>query len=502
MNNHIKKRKCPQFTPPGQQQLNFQVSDDGETHSVVTHSFDQDACRAALTRMVIKDELPFIVVQREGFLEFCHQLEPRFKVPSRFTEARDCMKMYLNEYHRLKADFRKYGRRFCLTTDTWSSVTNMSYMVLNGHYIDENWVLKKKILNFCPVTDHTGLELGKTVASCLLQWGIERVFTLTVDNVSSNNETVSYLSKRVVGWKSEILGGEHMHLRGAAHILSLVVKDDMDLYNESISRIREAVKFIRGSGERLKKFRECAEQRKINITKFLSLDCEIRWNSTYQMLSTAEKYEEVFYQFEESGYADKFLNPPRPSTRGNTAAPAIPKVWPIASDWEIARAFVRLLKRFYDATLKFSGSTYVTSNLFLDEVISTNDILQEWVKNGNMLLADMADWMVLKYEKYWAVDKINKMLYIAVLLDPRRKEAYLRFSLRELLRENVATVDKEVHEMMTVVKLILTNMFDEYALLYKGSDMVSRPTAEIQPDTSLSQEPQNPINRFVESEKH
>ncbi|KAI3933127.1 hypothetical protein MKW92_002283, partial [Papaver armeniacum] len=67
---------------------------------------------------------------REGFLEFCHQLEPRFEVPSRFTEARDCMKMYLSEYHKLKAEFKKYGRRLCLTTDTWTSVTNMSYMVL------------------------------------------------------------------------------------------------------------------------------------------------------------------------------------------------------------------------------------------------------------------------------------------------------------------------------------------------------------------------------------
>ncbi|RZC61608.1 hypothetical protein C5167_023374 [Papaver somniferum] len=185
MNNHIKQRRCPNYTPPGQQQLAFQVSDNGETRSVVNHSFDQDACRASLTRMIIKDELSFMFVQREGFLEFCHQLEPRFDVPSRFTEAKDCMKMYLSEYHKLKAEFKKYGRRLCLTTDTWTSVTNMSYMVLTGHYIDEKWVLKKKILNFCPVTDHTGLELGKTVAACLLQWGIERVFTFTVDNISS-----------------------------------------------------------------------------------------------------------------------------------------------------------------------------------------------------------------------------------------------------------------------------------------------------------------------------
>ncbi|KAI3885364.1 hypothetical protein MKW92_048338 [Papaver armeniacum] len=206
MNNHIKKRKCLQFTPPGKQQLTFQVSDDGETHSVVTHSFDQDACRASLTKMIIKCELPFIL-------------------------------MYLSEYHRLKAEFKKYGRRFSLTTDTWSSTTNMGYMVLTGHYIDENWVLQKKILNLRPILRIIRLELGKTVASCLLQWGIERVFPMTVDNINFNNETVAYLSKKVVGWKAEILGGEHMHLRCAAHIIALVVKDGMDLYNESISRI-------------------------------------------------------------------------------------------------------------------------------------------------------------------------------------------------------------------------------------------------------------------------
>ncbi|KAI3833122.1 hypothetical protein MKX03_019063, partial [Papaver bracteatum] len=57
----------------------------------------------------------------------------------------------------------------------------------------------------------------------------------------------AYLSKIVVGWKEAIFGGEHMHLTCAAHILALVVKDGMDLYNEFISRIREAVKFIRGS---------------------------------------------------------------------------------------------------------------------------------------------------------------------------------------------------------------------------------------------------------------
>lgn len=51
-------------------------------------------------------------------------------------------------------------------------------------------------------------------------------------------------------------------------VLALVVKECMDTHNESISRIRAAVKFLKASPTRLKKFKACVEKEKIDYSRF------------------------------------------------------------------------------------------------------------------------------------------------------------------------------------------------------------------------------------------
>ena len=97
-------------------------------------------------------------------------------------------------------------------------------MCLTADFIDDSWVLHKKILNYCVVPDSKGETLGKAIEQCLLEWGLERVLTITVDNASSNNVSIQYVKKTVNQWGSAILGGQHMHLRCSTHILNLIVK--------------------------------------------------------------------------------------------------------------------------------------------------------------------------------------------------------------------------------------------------------------------------------------
>ncbi|KAI3836035.1 hypothetical protein MKX03_017832, partial [Papaver bracteatum] len=63
------------------------------------------------------------------------------------------MKLYKSEREKLKNQLD--GQRICLTTDAWTSIQNLSYICVTGHYIDKDWVLRKKILNFCPVANHS-----------------------------------------------------------------------------------------------------------------------------------------------------------------------------------------------------------------------------------------------------------------------------------------------------------------------------------------------------------
>ena len=63
-----------------------------------------------------------------------------------------------------------------------------------------------------------------------------------------------------------------MHLRCSAHILNLIVAEGLKEYHQSISRIRNVVRFVRSSPFRTQKFKTYAEREKISSNKLLCLD--------------------------------------------------------------------------------------------------------------------------------------------------------------------------------------------------------------------------------------
>ncbi|KAF5441985.1 hypothetical protein F2P56_037063 [Juglans regia] len=83
-------------------------------------------------------------------------------------------------------------------------------MCLTAHLIDCEWKLYKKIINFCLIPNHNGDTIGKHVESCLQDWGIDKILTVTVDNASSNDVAIDYL-KRFVG--GHLLEGKYIHIR-------------------------------------------------------------------------------------------------------------------------------------------------------------------------------------------------------------------------------------------------------------------------------------------------
>lgn len=56
-------------------------------------------------------------------------------------------------------------QRVSLTTDTWTSVQNISYMVITAHFIDSD--LNRRIISFSAIEDHRGKSIGKNIVACL-----------------------------------------------------------------------------------------------------------------------------------------------------------------------------------------------------------------------------------------------------------------------------------------------------------------------------------------------
>ena len=281
--------------------IGLQSSDSETGCTMGTWRFECEAGRKALDEMLITDELPFSFVERPGFQKFVSiALPPNFCLPSRRTINRDCYDLYLQEKSKLKILLKEPNRRVCLTTDTWSSLQRINYIVLIAHFIDNNWTLQIFFLNFCPIKSHRGEDIGIAVEKCLLDWGIDKVLAIVVDNASSNDVAIAYLKRRFDTWGTNVLGGKYLHVRCATHIINLVIVEGIKEVGKSVALVRGAVRYVRQSPARLKRFKECVEFEKIESKRLLCLDVPTRWNSTYLMLDTTEKFER--YSLQDSTY--------------------------------------------------------------------------------------------------------------------------------------------------------------------------------------------------------
>ncbi|XP_034921578.1 zinc finger BED domain-containing protein RICESLEEPER 2-like [Populus alba] len=347
--------------------------------SLMAIGYNYDECRQALAKMVIIDELPFNFVEGRGFKLFARTMQPRFDIPSRFTIMRDCLKLYVEEKDRLRIALR--------------------------------------------VSNHMGETIGQVIENCLLEWGIDKLLTITLDNASSNNVTISYLKNVMKDWPTTILSNEHLHVRCCAHIVNLIVCDGLKEINVSVVKIRNAIRFVRSSPSRHLAFKKWAEKLHIECKKSLCLDVATRWNSTYLMLEAAEKFEKVFVRLgeKEPRYMSYFLEVDSKGNKKNIGSPSL-------EDWENARTLIKFLKIFYMVTLRFSGSLHVTSNSFFDELIYMHSNLLQLCKSKDSILSGMAMNMMLKFEKYWGCEaNQNFLLYVANVLDPRLKLKYVKF---------------------------------------------------------------------------
>ena len=122
--------------------LNTTRGGDGKTH-VGVYTFDQEAARTSLGKMIILHEYPLSIVDHYGFKGFCNTLQPLFKVVSRNTIKADILKIYEHE----KELFESNPSRFSITTDMWtSSNKKRGFMAVTAHFIDDSWTLQSRIM--------------------------------------------------------------------------------------------------------------------------------------------------------------------------------------------------------------------------------------------------------------------------------------------------------------------------------------------------------------------
>lgn len=297
---------------------------------------------------------------------------------------------------------------------------------------------------------HTHEVIGDELYDSLVDWNIdEKVSTITLDNCSSNDAAIPYLVRKI-GKTKLMADGKFLHMRCCAHILNLIVKDGLEKLKDAIENFRDSVAYWTATPKRLEKFEEIAKYVNVKTEKKIALDCKTRWNSTYIMLSTALPYKAIFMR---ASRVD----------RQYTCCPT-------ESEFQFAADVVERLKIFNDISVLFSGTDYVTANMFFYKICEVRSKIKEWSSCGNPFIEEMSDNMEAKFRKYWT--EIQGLMGIATLLDPRFKHHMLLYCFEVL---QVINPDEEV----TKVKDTLSDLMLEY----HTDEDASTSTSTIKPTT-------------------
>uniref|UniRef100_A0ACD5W6V4 Uncharacterized protein n=1 Tax=Avena sativa TaxID=4498 RepID=A0ACD5W6V4_AVESA len=381
--------------------------------------FDRKRSRQLMTKFCIHAEIPFKKFDDPYFEDWMDSMQPTFKVVGRHTVRSDCILTHDEMKDQLKLELQSLDSRICLTSDMWTSVQKLGYMCVTAHYIDANFVLKKKIISFKVVKyPHTKEAIEEALSRCLTEWGIKRkLFTITLDNAANNTGAVNnFLETQDHGL---MLEGVDFHVRCCAHILNIVAQDGTQHIDVSVEKIRDLFRHVNSSGGRIQAFNTLATNKGLPEKTGLFLDIKTRWNSTFQMLVEAIKYRGVLNSYA-SENGEVTLN---------------------AKEWTNAEVICDFLKAFEEATNAVSADRKPTSQHFLHMVLCIRNALRDpqWKVNEGM--HKLAISMGSKFDKYWNETKLNAALVIATVLDPRKKEDYLEFFFEKYC-ENYAESEK------------------------------------------------------------
>jgi hypothetical protein len=183
-------------------------------------------------------------------------LHPDAPLISRNTLKADLKNLHIRGKQNVKFILNGCPWRICLTSYLWTSLTTDGYICLTTHFIDKNWVLSKMVLNFSFMPPpYNGISLCEKTYNMLEEWVIEtKVFTITLDNAYSNDVFVCILKNQLNMKKALLCGGKFFHIRCCAHILNLMVQDGLKEIDNALQKIRNSVKYVRGSQLRKQNF--------------------------------------------------------------------------------------------------------------------------------------------------------------------------------------------------------------------------------------------------------
>lgn len=393
-----------------------------EVFNVGSSRFDQERSRMDLARMIILHGYPLSMVEHVGFKVFVKNLQPLFDVVPNSAIELSCREIYGKEKQKVYEMVSKMQGRINLAVEMWSSSENSEYLCLTAHYINDDWKLQNKILNFITLdSSHTKDMLPEVIMKCLMEWDIDyKLFSLTFDDCSAGDDVVLRISDRISQNRPQLTNIQLFDLRSAVHVLDAIAQVATAAVQVVAQKVRETFRYIKSSEILQVKFNEISQQMGIIQQRNLAADHPLRWNSTYIMLDTVLYYRSILTQFPDVG----------------------PNLALSDEDWEWTSSITSFLKLFSEIRTIFISDKCPTANIYFADICEVHIQLIEWCKSPDTLIGSVVAKMKAKFDAYWS--KCSLGLAVAAILDPRFKMKLVEYYYSQIYGSTALERIKEV----------------------------------------------------------
>ncbi|KAL4183422.1 hypothetical protein AMTRI_Chr11g98170 [Amborella trichopoda] len=439
--SHLKRHLgiCPKNRNSDRKQelLTLTPKDKNEGNTSLSNpKFDQSRSREDLARMIILHEYPLSVVEHPAFINFVQSLQPRFKMVNQATVRDDCLAIYQKEKQSLMQLLQTIPGRISLSLDKWTTEETLEYMRITGHFVDCDFKLQKRVLNFTMLPyPFTRNDLSDVILTCLTDWNIlTKLSTVTLDRHHTDDCIGSNLKDCLSSKNMLLLSGRVFNVCCCADVLNLIVQDGLEAINDVIHKIRESVKYVKASQAHEQNFSKLFQQLEIPSKKDLCLDVQGEWNTTFLMLEAALEFKQAFSCLgsHDSNYEGA----------------------PSEDEWKKVEVLCIYLKVFYDVLRAFSEVTHPTANLYFHELWKIHMHLNHTVTSPDIVIIPVIRNLQDKFDKYWR--EYSLVLAIAVSMDPRFKMKFVEFSFSKVYGTNAFMYTRVVIEA-------IRDLYSQYA---------------------------------------
>ncbi|KAL2942307.1 putative AC9 transposase, partial [Bienertia sinuspersici] len=190
--------------------------------------YNTDRMIAEFGKFVIADEFLSSFGESPNY-EYSNRvaLQPQYRRVPRNTLKRRTQQSYYAYRGYLMETFRTYDGHVSLTSDTWTSTYGEPFVCVTAHWIDDDWLLQKRIICFEAMEEaHNGFNIKSRIVSfCKNFHLVDKLFSISLDNATANTSAMQFL-KEDPSIKL-VLNGPLMHIR------SKIVHDVLETFDNA-----------------------------------------------------------------------------------------------------------------------------------------------------------------------------------------------------------------------------------------------------------------------------